>query len=157
MVIIVFSVIPIVLMSWPWGHMVQFRITNASGKEIAVTSRHTHKTVRILDQKAATIPHALGDIEVALPDGKTWVYRNFAPLDLQGTPFMVTKEYVFFGVKDGYAFSTSSTLNLLFNKDGHLYAVSPNPNDMDVEKMEQPEGFPLKGVLILDRDEHGRR
>jgi hypothetical protein len=125
------------------AQLTRFRIRNATGKKIAVTSAHTQKTVHIPDKKAAFVPHTLGDITVTLPDGKTWVYRNLSPLELNGTAFMVRKQYFFFGYEDGCFFRGSSTVNLLVNKDGRLYAIPPDAKDVDVEKLEEPKGFPV--------------
>ncbi len=139
---VVMAVLP--MMIGGCGQFTQFRITNATGKEVAITSGHTHKTVRIPDQKVALVPHTSGDITVTLPDGKVWIYKNLSPLDIKSTPFMVEKHYTFFGVQDGYVFRGSWTVNLLLNKDGRLYAVPPDAKKVDVEKLEQPKGFPIK-------------
>ena len=126
------------------GQLTQFRITNATGKEVTVTSGHTGKAVRVANQKAALVPHTSGDFTVTMPDGKVWVYKNLSPLDLKGTPFMVEKHYTFFGVQDGYVFRGSWTVNLILSKNGRLYAISPDAKDVDVERLEQPKGFPVK-------------
>jgi len=127
----------------------QFRITNATGEEVAVTSAHTKKTISIPKQKAALVPHTSGDISVRLPDGTTWVYRNLSPLELKGTPFAVEKHYWLFGVQDGDLLRGLLTANLLLNKDGRLYAVPPDAKDVD-EKLKQPRGFPVKPEEVRD-------
>jgi hypothetical protein len=127
-------------------HLTRFRIRNATGMEIAVTSAHTHKTVRVSGQKAALVPHTRGDITVTLPNGKTWVYKNLSPLDLKGTAFILKREYLFFGYEDGYIVRGSSTVDLLLNKDGRLYAIPPGVEDADVQKLEEPKGFPRTPV-----------
>jgi hypothetical protein len=126
------------------GYMERFQITNATGKEVAVTSAHTGKTVRIPNQKAALVPHSLGDITVTLPDGTTWVYKNLEPGALRGTQFGTKKSYLLFGYQDGYFFRGSWTANLLLNRDARMYAVPPDVKDVDVEKLEEPKGFPVK-------------
>ena len=126
------------------GQHAQFRITNATGQEVAVTGGYVKKTVSIPNQKAAHVVHTRGKISVKMPDGKTWVYSKLSPLDLRGTPFMVEKHYTFFGVQDGYVFRGSYTVNLLLHKNGRLYAVLPDAEDMDIEKLKQPKGFPVK-------------
>jgi hypothetical protein len=140
---LLFLSMALVMMIGGCGQLTQFRITNATGKEVAVTSGHTKKTVHILNGKTAHVPHTSGDITVTLPDGKTWVYRNLSPLDLKGTPFMAEKHYVFFGFQDGYVFRGSWTVDLLLSKDGRLYVVLPDAKSVDVEELNEPKGFPV--------------
>jgi hypothetical protein len=115
----------------------QFRITNATEKEIAVTSAHAQQVTRIQSQAAGIVEHGRGDITVKQKDGKTWVYKNVSRLDLEMPPYKVYKSYpIPFG-------GGTSTVNLLLAKDGQLYVVPPDAKDVDVEKLEQPKGFPL--------------
>jgi hypothetical protein len=141
---LVFFAAVIVMMIDGCGQLTQFSIKNATSGDVEVTSGHTQKTVRIPDQKTALVPHTSGDITVTLPDGRIWVYKNLSPLDLKGTPFMVEKHYLFFGYQDGYIFRGSWTVNLLLSKDSRLYVIPPNAKDVDVEKLKQPKGFPVK-------------
>ena len=116
----------------------QFRITNATGKEVAVTSAHTQQTTRIPNGAAALVPHGEGDITIKQGDGKTWLYKKVSPLDLEGTPYKIIRDYpVPFG-------GGTWTVNLLLDKDGRLYVVSPDAKDVEVAKLKQPEGFPVK-------------
>ena len=135
------------------GPLDQFRITNATGERVMVTSAHTQKSLSIANQETASISHSSGDITVTMPDGKTRIYRNLSLSDLWGTPFLVKKQYSLFRVRDGYVISGLFTVNLLLDKNGLLYAVSPDANDMDVGKLKQPKGFPVKpdaGVTSLE-------
>jgi hypothetical protein len=125
------------------AHMERFRITNATGSAVTVTSGHTKKTVRIPDGDSVLVPHGTGNITITMPDGKTWVYQNLAPHNLEGTPFVTKTSYLFFGYEDGYFFRGSTTANLLLDKNSRLYGVHPNAKDVDVGKLEQPKGFPI--------------
>jgi hypothetical protein len=126
------------------GQLTRFRIANATGAEVAVTSDHTKKTVHIPNGKTANIPHTVGAITVALPDGKTWVYRRLSPLDLKKTPFAAKRHYVFFGVQDGYLVRGSLTVDLVLGKDGRIYANLPDAKGLDIGELKQPNGFPVK-------------
>jgi hypothetical protein len=35
-------------------------------------------------------------------------------------------------------------VNLFLDRNGSLYAVPPDANDMEVERLKQPKGFPVK-------------
>lgn len=148
-VLVLISVLTVIFQGC--GQLTRFRITNTTGQAVAVTSNHTKKTVRIPNQKRASVPHTSGDITVNMPDGKTWVYRKLSPLDFQGTPFMIRKRYWFFGIQDGYVIRGSWTVDLILDKSGRLYAARPDAENMDVKKLKQPKGFPVKP------DEDGKR
>jgi hypothetical protein len=124
--------------------LTQFRIINRTAAEVSVTSAHTKKTVQIPSQQAVFVPHSRGDITVTLPGGKTWVYKDLSPQALLGTPFLAKKQYLFFGFQDGYIFRASLTVTLLLNKDGRLYVVPPDAKDVDVDKLREPKGFPVR-------------
>lgn len=134
------------------AQMTEFRITNATGKEVTITSLHTRMSVHVLPGKTADVPHTAGDIIVSLLDGKRWIYRNLAPLDLRGTPFMAEKHYLLFGWQDGHIFRGLWRVDLLLDRDGRLYAVPrdhPDANvrkgpDANVRKGKQPKGFPVR-------------
>lgn len=116
----------------------QFRIINATGTAVAVTSAHTQQTTGIPNRAAAVVPHGQGDITIKQRGGKTWVYRNVSPGDLEGTPYKIIRHYpIPFG-------GGTWTVNLLLAEDGRLYVVPPDGQDADVGKLKQPEGFPLK-------------
>jgi hypothetical protein len=122
---------------------VQFRITNVTGKDVAVTSSHTRKTTHIPDGAAAVVPHAVGDISIHR-DGTTWLYKKLSPLDFEGTPYKLFRSYhIPFG-------GGVVTVNLWLDKDGRLYAVLPDAKldpknkKVDLKKLAQPKGFPAK-------------
>jgi hypothetical protein len=121
-------------------YRLQFRITNTTGKDVTVTSDHTKQTTPIRSQSVGVVPHGLGDITIRQRGGKTWVYKNVSRLGLrlEGTPYEVITRYrIPFG-------GGTSTVNLLLDKDGRLYAIPPDTKDVDVKKLKQPEGFPIK-------------
>jgi hypothetical protein len=116
----------------------RFQITNRTGEEIVVTSSHTHDSVRISSKMAALVPHGTGDIVIKRPNGTTWRYRDLSPLQFDGTPYMVVREYhIPFG-------GGSKTVGLFVDKDGRMYVVLPGAKDINLEKLEQPKGFPVK-------------
>jgi len=120
-----------------FGVTLQFRITNATGKEVAVTSAHAQQVTRIASQARGIVEHAGGDITVKQKNGKTWVYKNVSRMDLEREPYRVFRSYpIPFG-------GGTSTVNLLLAKDGRLYVVPSGAKDVDVEKLRQLKGFPL--------------
>lgn len=126
------------------GRVIRFRITNMSGKAIAVTSGHTNKTVQIPVGESASVPHSSGDITVKLPDGTVWIYANLSPQQLSGTSFLEHEVYSPFACPDGYVCRGSSTAHLVLAKDGRLYVVTSDVKESDLETLEQPMGFPAK-------------
>ena len=144
--VLVLSSLLIMMFGGCTGVLHQFQIENATGEEIAVTSGHTQKTVRIPDQETVRVPHGSGNITVTMQDGKTWLYRNLSPADLSGTPFLVETSSVFGG---------SRTVNLLLQKNGHLYVILPDANKTDIERLKQPASFPIKpevGKRVVERN-----
>lgn len=124
--------------SSPFAFKLQFRITNMTGKDVAVTSAHTRQTTSIPNQAAAVVPHGHGDITVRQRDGKTWVYKDVSRMSLEGTSYAIIKRYAIpFG-------GGTSTVNLVLDKDGWLHVVPPDAKDVDIGQLKQPEGFPLK-------------
>jgi len=135
--------------------MERLQIKNASGKDIAVTSAHTGRTIRIPNREAAFVPHSSGDLTVTTRDGRTWTYRNLAPRDLEGTQCATKRRYLFFGYQEGYCFRGATTAYVVLKQDGRMYAVPPNLQDTDIEKLEQPKGFPRKPVEVEATEKEG--
>jgi len=114
-------------LSWRFG----FRITNWTGEEIVINDIH------IPNKKAAFVVHHEGDLVVKRSSGGTWRYRDMSRGQFEGTPYEMIRHYpVPFGGGWG-------SVNLILNKDGRMYVVLPGATDVDINKLEQPKGFPM--------------
>ena len=112
----------------------QFRIKNATGQDVTVTSAQTKEAIGIADGASRLIPHTAGNVTVTYADGNSWLYKNLSPLQFRETSFATFKKHLY---------GSSITVDLLLAKDGRVYVMPAKAKDFDAQKSEQPAGFPI--------------
>lgn len=121
-----------------YAWQMSFRLTNLSGKEVSVTSNHTHDTTRIRPGATKRIPHGGGSIIIEQSGGAVWVYPNLRPSDLAKTPYLVIR-------KSPLPFAAGSmTASLALSPDGRVFAATSGTTEGEFCSIEQPPGFPLQ-------------
>lgn len=114
--------------------LTQFKVINLSGQNIEIYSTHTKKITPIENEKSKSISHTAGNIRVKFANGMILYYGNLSPLDFMDTPYIINKRNFL---------CNSITVKLCLYKDNKIYVVIPGNTNVNVQQLEQPNGFPI--------------
>jgi hypothetical protein len=115
------------------------RVKNSSGRDVEFYTEHTNMRYIIKHNATKTIPHSAGLCVIKNKTGEIWEYSNITLWPEDGVRLKFTHQHKYLVMRE-------LVLNLLLDKDGTLYYLSPTRDERKPFKQNQPTGFPLQPV-----------
>jgi hypothetical protein len=112
-------------------------VKNSSGNDVEFYTGHTNMRYIIEHDATKTIPHSDGLCVITSKTGEIWRYSNISLWPEDGVQVKLTHQHK-------YLIMREVVLNLLLEKNGTLYYLSPARDERKAFKKNQPAGFPLQ-------------